>query len=133
MRIVLLLIIIKNCLHSSNFSENLFPGDCDFENPLNPLCSWEIVPGDLMFVRVEGRQNTTEHEGEDHDKDSGRQEEGRQSGQSRGRRSNRRWKSRTHGMGESRNESMLLILISANSQERIIIKEFGSASIMFLF
>jgi len=89
-------------------------GDCDFENPLNPLCSWEIVPGDLMFVRVEGRQNTTEHEGEDHDKDSGRQEEGRQSGQSRGRRSNRRWKSRTHGMGESRNETGYFLLMDSS-------------------
>ena len=108
MLVFLPLAIVNNCLHSLNFTKNLFPGDCDFENPLNPLCSWEIVPGDLKFGRVRGIQNATELEEEEHDRHNGRQGEGRKREHSRERRSNRRWKSRKHGMGASRNESMLL-------------------------
>ena len=70
-----------------------FPGDCNFENPLNPLCSWEIVPGDLKFLRVKGKQNKWDGESEDRDRGDG-------SSKGKGRRAGKEKKSRGERRGE---------------------------------
>ena len=52
-------------------------GDCDFENSRTPLCSWEIVPGDLKFVRVRGRQNTADDDREHRERKESNRRRGR--------------------------------------------------------